>query len=177
MSWDASLPHTPIRTASISRTGPRYSPSCAGSTPPGRPFGPRGSRSDTTTMRSSSSRSRGNDDTRIPILPHGSAPPCRRAGHLLGSRGGGDCVEWCRRLAGRIPFIHLKDYMMTLEKKPIWCEIGRGTLPFARIIAEAEKSGCEWFIVEQDTCPGDPFESLRLRLRARQEPPCRLILT
>ena len=75
--------------------------------------------------------------------------------------GGGDCVEWCRKLAGRLPFIHLKDYMMTIDRKPIWCEIGRGTLPFPRIIAEAERSGCEWFIVEQDTCPGDPFESLR----------------
>jgi hypothetical protein len=21
--------------------------------------------------------------------------------------------------------------------------------------------GCAWFIVEQDTCPGDPFDSLR----------------
>ena len=30
-----------------------------------------------------------------------------------------------------------------------------------RIIAEAEAGGCEWFIVEQDTCPGDPFESLK----------------
>jgi sugar phosphate isomerase/epimerase len=75
--------------------------------------------------------------------------------------GGGDCVELCRQLAGRLPFIHLKDYMMTVERKPNWCEIGRGTLPFRRIIAQAERSGCEWFIVEQDTCPGDPFESLR----------------
>ena len=75
--------------------------------------------------------------------------------------GGGDCVDWCRRLRGRLPFIHLKDYAMTRERKPIWCEIGQGTLPFARIIAEAEQSGCQWFIVEQDSCPGDPFESLK----------------
>ncbi|HVU16506.1 MAG TPA: sugar phosphate isomerase/epimerase [Candidatus Didemnitutus sp.] len=75
--------------------------------------------------------------------------------------GGGDCVEWCRKLAGRLPFIHLKDYRMTPEHKPTWAEIGRGTLPFARIIAEAERAGCQWFIVEQDTCEGDPFESLR----------------
>jgi sugar phosphate isomerase/epimerase len=76
--------------------------------------------------------------------------------------GGGDCVEWCRKLRGRLPFIHLKDYAMTLERKPAFAEIGRGTLPFARIIAEAERSGCQWFIVEQDTCPGDPFESLKI---------------
>ena len=75
--------------------------------------------------------------------------------------GGGDCVEWCRKLRGRLPFIHLKDYVMTRERKPTFGEIGEGTLPFARIISEAEASGCQWFIVEQDTCPRDPFASLR----------------
>ena len=76
--------------------------------------------------------------------------------------GGGDCVEWCQRLRGRLPFIHLKDYAITPERRPIFCEIGAGTLPFRRIIHEAELSGCEWFIVEQDTCPRDPFESLQI---------------
>ncbi|HZZ57045.1 MAG TPA: sugar phosphate isomerase/epimerase [Opitutaceae bacterium] len=75
--------------------------------------------------------------------------------------GGGDCVEWCRRLPGRLPFIHLKDYAMTAAHKPVDCEIGQGNLPFRRIIDAAERSGCRWFIVEQDTCPADPFESLR----------------
>jgi sugar phosphate isomerase/epimerase len=76
--------------------------------------------------------------------------------------GGGDCVEWCRRLRGRLPFIHLKDYAMTRERRPTFCEIGQGTLPFQRIIAEAEQSGCRWFVVEQDTCPNNPFASLQI---------------
>lgn len=74
--------------------------------------------------------------------------------------GGGDVVEWCRQLRGRLPFLHLKDYCFTPANQPTFCEIGSGTLPFRRIIAEAEAGGCEWFIVEQDTCPGDPFDSL-----------------
>ena len=78
--------------------------------------------------------------------------------------GGGDCVEWCRKLRGRLPFIHLKDYAITRERQPIFCEIGAGTLPFKRIIAEAERSGCQWFIVEQDTCPNNPFYSLKISL-------------
>jgi sugar phosphate isomerase/epimerase len=82
--------------------------------------------------------------------------------------GGGDCVDWCRRLQGRLPFIHLKDYAMTLERKPTYCEIGSGTLPFGRIVAEAERSGCQWFIVEQDTCPRDPFESLETSFKYLQ---------
>ena len=78
--------------------------------------------------------------------------------------GGGDCVDWCRKLAGRLPFIHLKDYAITKAHTPVFGEIGAGTLPFARIIAEAERSGCRWFIVEQDTCPRDPFDSLKISL-------------
>lgn len=74
--------------------------------------------------------------------------------------GGGDNVEWCERLAGRLPLIHLKDYLTTDENKPNYCEIGAGNLNFSKIIAAAEKSGCQWFIVEQDVCPGDPVDSL-----------------
>ncbi|MGH8017647.1 MAG: sugar phosphate isomerase/epimerase family protein [Opitutaceae bacterium] len=75
--------------------------------------------------------------------------------------GGGDPVAWCRHLAGRLPVMHLKDYGFTAGNKPAFAEIGAGNLDFRAIIAAAEQSGCEWFIVEQDTCPGHPFDSLR----------------
>ena len=75
--------------------------------------------------------------------------------------GGGDVLAWCRAMRGRMPFIHLKDYAFTAGNAPAFAEIGAGTLPMREIIAEAEAGGCEWFIVEQDTCPGDPFASLR----------------
>jgi sugar phosphate isomerase/epimerase len=76
--------------------------------------------------------------------------------------GGGDVVAWCKKLRGRLPSLHLKDYGYTTGDKPHYCEIGHGTLPFPDIIAAAEASGCQWFIVEQDTCPGDPFTSLKI---------------
>jgi sugar phosphate isomerase/epimerase len=76
--------------------------------------------------------------------------------------GGGDVVDWCRKLRGRLPFIHLKDYGFTPENKHTYCEIGAGTLPFKKIVAEAEAGGCQWFIVEQDTCPVSPFDSLKI---------------
>ena len=75
--------------------------------------------------------------------------------------GGGSPVEWVRRMSGRIPFIHLKDYRVDAHGTGSYAEIGAGQLPFAQIIAEAEAGGCKWFIVEQDTCPADPFDSLR----------------
>ena len=74
--------------------------------------------------------------------------------------GGGDNVAWCRRLKGRLPLIHLKDYVVNSESKPAYCEIGAGNLDFRSIVKAAEESGCEWFIVEQDECPGDPVDSL-----------------
>ncbi len=76
-------------------------------------------------------------------------------------RGGGDVVDWVTRMAGRQPFIHLKDFQVNAAAEISFCEIGNGTLPFDRIIAAAEKGGCEWFIVEQDSCPGDPFDSIK----------------
>lgn len=76
-------------------------------------------------------------------------------------RGGGDVVEWVKKVKGRTPFIHLKDFKVNPTGEGTFCEIGAGTLDFRRIIAEAEAGGCEWFIVEQDVCPGDPFASIK----------------
>jgi sugar phosphate isomerase/epimerase len=75
--------------------------------------------------------------------------------------GGGDPVAWCKKLKSRLPLLHLKDYAIDTENKVVFAAVGAGNLNWKKIIATAEKSGCEWFIVEQDTCPGDPFESLK----------------
>ena len=79
--------------------------------------------------------------------------------------GGGNVLEWVARMAGRLPFIHLKDYKIKPDYHPTWCEIGAGVLPFRRIIAAAEAGGCRWFIVEQDTCEDDPFATVTRSFR------------
>jgi sugar phosphate isomerase/epimerase len=76
--------------------------------------------------------------------------------------GGGDSADWCQRLQDRLPVIHLKDYSITKENKPIMAEIGYGNLNWPEILAAAEESGCQWFVVEQDVTPGDPFDSLKM---------------
>ena len=86
--------------------------------------------------------------------------------------GGGDPVAWCEKLAGRLPLLHLKDYMVDEQNNVTMCEIGTGNLDFSRIVAAAEKSGCQWFIVEQDTCPGDPVDSLARSYRHLTENIC-----
>ncbi len=75
--------------------------------------------------------------------------------------GGCDPVAWCKKLAGRLPLLHMKDYCITGGNVPTFAEIGSGNLDWKAIIAAAEKSGCQWYLVEQDTCPGCPFESLK----------------
>jgi len=75
--------------------------------------------------------------------------------------GGCNPVEWCARLRNRLPLLHLKDYAVDAIGKPYITEIGQGNLDFKAIIAAAEASGCEWFIVEQDICPGNPFDSIK----------------
>ena len=74
--------------------------------------------------------------------------------------GGGNPVEWCARLKNRLPLLHLKDYAVDATGKPHFAEIGSGNLDFQAILAAAEASGCQWFIVEQDSCPGNPFDSI-----------------
>ena len=75
--------------------------------------------------------------------------------------GGGDPVTWCTRLNGRLPILHLKDYTVTTDSKVTYAEIGNGNLNWEKILTAADAAGCQWYVVEQDSCPGDPFDSLR----------------
>jgi sugar phosphate isomerase/epimerase len=59
--------------------------------------------------------------------------------------------------------------MTNAENKHQFCEIGAGNLNFKKIIAAAEKGGCQWFVVEQDTCPGNPLDSLAQSFRYIQQ--------
>ena len=78
--------------------------------------------------------------------------------------GGADPVAWCHKLKGRLPLLHLKDYAVKPDGQPAFGSIGSGNLNWPAIIAAAEGSGCEWFIVEQDTTPGDPFDAVQASL-------------
>lgn len=75
--------------------------------------------------------------------------------------GGGDPVAWCKKLKGRLPLLHLKDYTVLPGGTPTYASIGSGNLNWPGIIGAAEESGCEWFIVEQDETPGDPFDAAK----------------
>jgi len=75
--------------------------------------------------------------------------------------GGGSPVAWINKLSDRSPIIHFKD-MMIVDGKQIFAEVGEGNLDWPGIIEACENAGTEWYIVEQDTCQRDPFESLEI---------------
>jgi len=83
--------------------------------------------------------------------------------------GGGDPAAWIDRLAGRIPLLHLKDMTVNSEMQQLMAEVGEGNLNWPAILAAAERAGVEWYIVEQDVCQRDPFESLAISLRNLRE--------
>ncbi|MEC0133560.1 sugar phosphate isomerase/epimerase family protein [Paenibacillus odorifer] len=78
--------------------------------------------------------------------------------------GGGSPAEWIRKVAGRMQVVHLKD-MAIVNRKQIFAEIGEGNMNYKEIINVCRETGIEWFVVEQDVCRHDPFESLEISLR------------
>ena len=77
--------------------------------------------------------------------------------------GGGDPVEWIHKVAGRMQAVHFKD-MAIVSRKQVFAEIGEGNMNYDAIIEACRKTGVEWYIVEQDVCRRDPFESLEISL-------------
>lgn len=78
--------------------------------------------------------------------------------------GGASPVAWIKKCAGRLPVIHLKDMRIRDDGTHIFCEVGRGNLDWPGILEACRQAGVFWYLVEQDTCEGDPFDSLKISL-------------
>lgn len=70
-------------------------------------------------------------------------------------------AAFIRRYKDRIACIHYKD--MKIEKNvQKMAEIGVGNIDWDDVMAAAEESMAEYALVEQDTCDGNPFDSLKV---------------
>ena len=69
-----------------------------------------------------------------------------------------DAVELFNQHPGRFPLWHVKDMDNTPEQA--FAEVGSGTIDFKKIFAASKKAGLQYFFVEQDKCPGSPFDSI-----------------
>ena len=83
--------------------------------------------------------------------------------------GGQSPSKWIRRAAGRMPYVHFKDYAINaaavemiegLSKR--FAEVGQGNIDWEDVVQACREIGISYYIVEQDTCPGSPFDSLKI---------------
>ena len=68
-------------------------------------------------------------------------------------------IDWIKKFPGRQILLHLKDYGI-INNERVMRPIGCGNLDWDGIFAAAEAAGVQYYIVEQDVCQKDPFDSL-----------------
>ena len=74
------------------------------------------------------------------------------------TKAGQDPIALFAKNPGRFPLWHLKD--MDATPKHSFTEVGNGTIDFKKIFTHASHAGMKYFFVEQDQCPGSPFDSI-----------------
>ena len=85
------------------------------------------------------------------------------------AHAGASPVAWIQKAAGRLPCIHLKDMLMGLpHPTQKMAEVGVGNLDWPSILPACKEAGVQWYIVEEDTCWRDPFDSLKTSLENLQ---------
>ena len=66
------------------------------------------------------------------------------------------------KVGKRAQVIHFKDLAINNEGKVIMTEVMEGNIEWDEVISACEEAGCLAAMVEQDTCKGDPFESMKI---------------
>ena len=79
--------------------------------------------------------------------------------YRLGLVGKADVDALLKRLQGRVPLVHVKDFKSV--ETPVFAELGKGMIDWNRILPAALRAGTKWFIVEQDASEHDSMESAR----------------
>jgi sugar phosphate isomerase/epimerase len=74
------------------------------------------------------------------------------------TKAGHDPVELFKKHPHRFPLWHVKD--MDTAPDHSFAEVGYGSIDFKRIFKNLKKAGLQYFFVEQDKCPGSPFDSI-----------------
>jgi sugar phosphate isomerase/epimerase len=73
--------------------------------------------------------------------------------------GGADPAAYIRKYAGRCPMVHAKDVVKAKDGKPMQFKpLGQGELNWSEIFAAGDEAGIQWYIYEQDSGEGSPFD-------------------
>jgi sugar phosphate isomerase/epimerase len=73
-------------------------------------------------------------------------------------KAGQDVIKLFHEHPGRFPLWHVKDMDNTPEKS--FTEVGSGIIDFKEIFQYKSLAGMKYFFVEEDKCPGSPFDSI-----------------
>ena len=73
-------------------------------------------------------------------------------------------VALVKRLAPRVPLVHVKDLASAAE--PQFVPVGEGGVGYADVLPALGGLGVEWLLVEQDEVDGSPFDAVRRSLAA-----------
>ena len=76
-------------------------------------------------------------------------------------KGGKNPAEFIGKFADRLLLLHVKDMM----PDGTFGEVGEGILDWPAIFEAARQTKVQHYVVEQDTCSGDPFESIATSLK------------
>ena len=85
---------------------------------------------------------------------------------------GADPAAWIRKLKGRIPIVHFKDYAIDNYSYDVglgnvikrFAEIGQGNINWTAVKEACEFAGVEWYSVEQDRSYMNEFDSLKISI-------------
>ena len=81
------------------------------------------------------------------------------------AHGLGDPAEWTSKVAGRIPAVHYKDGVVLPDRTHQMMPVGEGNLNWPKINAACAEAGVEWYLVERDRGPHDPFDALEISIK------------
>ncbi len=75
---------------------------------------------------------------------------------------GVDPARFIKKLGKRAKVVHYKDIaVINGGKGQCIAEVMDGNLDWDSVVQACESAGVQWAVVEMDTCPGDPFDSLK----------------
>jgi sugar phosphate isomerase/epimerase len=73
--------------------------------------------------------------------------------------GGADPATYIRKCKGRCPTVHAKDVVLARNgRKQQFKPLGQGELNWPEIFAAGDEAGIEWYVYEQDSGEGSPFD-------------------
>ena len=77
---------------------------------------------------------------------------------------GADPVALLERTRGRVPLVHVKDFLVRGVRS--FCPVGDGAVGYERVAPAAAAAGVDWLLVEQDETDGPELDAARRSLAA-----------